>query len=609
MINHGGLKSLLSLWENLARNHRYRSFVDDKDILVFRERVANEGLPFLTKVLPELGRALDTFHSTHEWPACPSFKTDGRGFPMFLGKAIDFALEGNSVAVDCVRQLSYVFYKLEVHHGELAINDFLERFIKTDRDLLDIDFDSGAQWSTSNARSTGRGLSAVCSTRGIVDEMARLIARVLCNTDPRDIRPCHGTGATACRTPNHKKWATLRYYPKLDQVYDYASLFFFNPTHLSDELDKLEQARTCDPRARVCLVPKDSRGPRVISCEPAELMFAQQGIMRKLYDTLETNNLTRGQINFTDQGINRELAYRASLDNRMATLDLKDASDRVSLELIRRVFPSNWLECLEACRSEETALPNGVIVKLNKFAPMGSSCCFPVEALVFWACAKATIRLLYGVTNRKVYVYGDDIICDTMFAHDIMVGLESIGLLVNREKSYVDGPFRESCGGDYHNGYDVTPVRVRKVPSKVDTGLDTCADLINEFIVKFGYESSRPIVSTIEEEVGFVFPRTEMEVPLTIRATPSASNDVFFKKRFNKHLQREEYRVLTTASIVLQRRPPDWWELLRKELCRDRAENRYPYEHRFSVIDASLDPGSYVDTHSTRKRWAWVWLG
>ena len=617
MLN-GDLKSLLSLWENLARNHRYSTYVKPRDLKEVSTRVTNEGLPFLTVVLPSLGKALDTFHATNTWTTPSSFKTDGDGYPLFLGDAVKSAIEGNSVAVDCVRQLSYVFYKLEVPYDESAISSFLDHFCNNDLGLADIDFcDPGTiysdpGWSTRGSEkiwlNPRRLPDGSLSRSAIVNEMAGIIREVLKNSDPYDIRPCHGTGVTACRTPNHEKWSTIRYYPKLDNVYDYATLFFFSPTHLVDDYEKLEQSREMVPRARVCLVPKDSRGPRVISCEPAELMFAQQGLMRKLYDILETNYHTRGQINFTDQRINKELARQASLDGSLATLDLKDASDMVSLELVRKVFPPDWVECLEACRSEETILPNGEVVKLNKFAPMGSACCFPVEALVFWSNAVATIRLARG-RNPRVFVYGDDIICDVGDSALIMVGLEAIGLKVNRDKSYVGGMFRESCGGDYHNGYDVTPVRVRKVPSNVGTGLEASADLANAFIAKFGYEQSHSIVRTIEQVVGYTYPRTELQLPATIRVLPSASNDVFFRRRFQKDLQRFEHRILTSTADVLHRRPPDWWELLRKELTRERIENRYPYENRFSIIDSKLDPGSYVDSHTTRKRWHWAWLG
>ena len=629
----GSLKSLLSLWENLARNRRYQHLMEECDINTFLRRADNEGLSFLTVTLPLIGKALDTFHSTNEWKAPDQFKTDPDGIPLFMGKAIRWAIDGNSVAVDCVRQLSYIFYKLEVQHDKDKVANYLDQFINTDKDIGHFDFTASDPVS---GLFNDPELHGSVSTGAIVKEMRGLIHQVLANADPFDIRPCHGGGATACRTPNHKKWSTIRYFPKLDASFDYASHFFYNSTHLSDELKKLEDAPHADPCARVCLVPKDSRGPRIISCEPAELMYIQQGLMRKLYETIEAHPLTHGCINFTDQAPNREMARIGSITNLYATLDLKDASDRVSLQLVRSVFPSNWLEALEACRSDKTLLPDGRVVELNKFAPMGSACCFPVEALVFWACAVATLRIVrlaqlehmrrtcdsyaffkgYQAAcdaamrlRPDIFVYGDDIICDVSFSRYIMDGLESIGLLINRNKSYVDGPFRESCGGDYHNGYDVTPVRVRKELSSVGTGLQAGADLANEFIAKFGFEDSHRILRVIEESVGYAYPRTLVDMPMSFRIAPGASNDALFVRRWNNDLQRFEYRCLVLRPMVLTRREPDWFELLRKELSRGRVQSQDRYANPLAIMESKLDPGQYAVTHSARKKWAWVWLG
>ena len=632
-MNIGSLKSLLSLWENLARNRRYQHLVEESDILTFRKRADNEGLLFLTVTLPLIGKSLDTFHSTNIWSAPRYFKTDADGIPVFLGKAIRWAIDGNSVAVDCVRQLTYIFYKLEVKYAEDQVADYLNQFINTDEDVGRFDYAASAPLP---GLSFGPGFHGAVSTASIVKEMRGLISRVLCNSDPFDIRPCHGSGATACRTPNHKKWSSIRYFTKLDQVFDYSSHFFYSPSHLVDDLAKLEGSQHSDPCARVCLVPKDSRGPRIISCEPAELMYIQQGLMRKLYDTIESHPLTRGRVNFRDQRPNREMARIGSITDQYATIDLKDASDRVSLQLVRLVFPSNWLEALEACRSERTLLPDGRLVELNKFAPMGSSCCFPVEALVFWACAVATLRIFkvaeleyqmrsvdsYALYkqyqssfnsamswNPEVFVYGDDIICDSSVSRQIMDGLEAVGLKVNRDKSYVAGPFRESCGGDYHKGYDVTPVRVRKFFASVGSGLQTSADLANEFIAKFGFEDSHSLIREIESAVGYQYPRTDLDIPMSIRGTPSASNDVLFQRRYNKDLQRTEYRCLVLRYNVLRKREPDWFELLRKELSRDRVQTQEPYMNPLAIEDSVCAPGHYAVAHSARKKWAWVWLG
>jgi len=588
----GSLKSLLLLWKNLAINRRYATLVDLEDIETFEKRACNEGLSFLTTTLPTLGKALDSFHATGAWTPPDHFKTDWDGIPLFLGKAIRFALDGNSRAVDCVRQLSYIFYKLEVDYSDEVVADFLSKFEENDRTLNDaMDMDNAF-------------------TLSILRRMNLTIRRILCNSNPLDIRPCHGSGATACRTPNWDKWHLLRYFPKLDAVYSYPEYFFYSPSHLVDELQMLKESNESVPRARVCLVPKDSRGPRIISCEPAELMYIQQGIMRRLYEVLENHPFTRGQLNFTDQKINRDMAKTSSISGKFATLDLSEASDRVSLRLIRHVFPPNWVEALEACRSEETILPSGKVIKLNKFAPMGSSCCFPVEALVFWACAEAVRHIKHPRNKDDIYVYGDDIIVSSVLADDIVMGLESIGLIVNKSKSYLKGPFRESCGGDYYLGSDVTPVRVRKFFSLSGTGLATSADFCNELLQKFGEADAKPLISIIEDQLGYVFPRSELPIPGTLRLHPSASNDVFYRRKWNFSLQRWEHRVLSLTSKALAKQPPNWGELLRKELQRDNVGGAAgKYQHWTKVIDAALEPGQYTDPHSVRNVWTWIWLG
>lgn len=592
----GSLKSLLPLWENLARNQCYRAYVDERDISTFYQRSENEGLHFLTKVLPGIGKALDAFHALNTWIAPSDFQCVNTGtlhgeyaLPLFLGKAIKFALNGDSSAVDCVRQLTYIFYKLEVDYDKALVEDFLQSFIRTDENLLSIT----------------EGISESQSLH--MDSMARIIRRVLCNSDPLDIRPCHGSGATACRTENSDKWHSLRYYPKLDQVYPYADYFFYSATHLADELHRLEESAESTPCARIVLVPKDSRGPRVISCEPAELMYIQQGIMRLLYKTIETHPLTRFKINFLDQKINRDLARQSSIDGSLATLDLSEASDRVSLDLVRRVFPDNWVECLEACRSESTVLPDGRVLKLKKFAPMGSSCCFPVEALVFWASVMATYRRIK--VKSEAYVYGDDIIIPVAYATEVIRDLESIGLVINLSKSFTRGPFRESCGGDYHNGCDVTPVRVRHGLGTSRTSIATDADLANCLIAKFGYANVIKSLELIERANDYVFPRTEMSIPCSFRSAPRASNDVLFKRRWNSSFQRFEYRVLGLFTEALALREKAWCELLRKELALERNSDTSGDIPKWVKPHLSLEPGSYAATRSARQKWAWTWIG
>lgn len=624
----GDLKSHRSLWTVLASHQRYRPYVTELDIKSFERRVLSEGLPFLTQVLPRIGKALDSYLSTFEWSSvvgfssrsvsCPNIGCDcGQpiAIPVFLGKAIERSLRGDSHAIDCVRQLTYMFYKLEVPYADGVVAATLEKFIKTDQDV-------GALHLAQNVEISEH-----------IRKMRSYVYRVLAKTNPWDIRPSHSGGATACKTPNKDKYHRLRYSEKIDRYFPYDKYFFVSPSHLCDRLQELEESPAVDPRARICLVPKDSRGPRIISCEPAEHMYIQQGLMRKLYGIIETHDLTSGRVNFTDQTINRALAREGSVTGLLSTLDLSDASDRVSMELVRLVFPPEWVEAFEACRSESTVLPDKTEVKLNKFAPMGSACCFPVEALVFWASAVATT----GHVN--VFVYGDDIIVPAGDTHAVIQGLESIGLLVNRTKSYWQGNFRESCGGDFHLGVDVTPVRIRKDFGESSTSLSSTADLCNLLIAKFGSDDLR-FLEVIQDACGYVFPRTELDVPLTVRLPYAAVNDVLFKRRKHKgkpemvypHFtadtppyegkvpekvpveaaayQRYEHRILQECAVIEDdAHPPDWEELLRKLLSVGVEVKQEYGKTELIVISSEVRPGAYVVPSAIRKNWTWVWLG
>jgi hypothetical protein len=146
---------------------------------------------------------------------------------------------------------------------------------------------------------------------------------------------------------------------------------------------------------------------------------------------------------------------------------MKEASDRVSLSLVQMLFPINWVEALEATRSPRTELPSGEIVDLNKFAPMGSAVCFPVEAVCFWSIALSSLIHKYpnrslGNLRKRIWVYGDDIVC---YKEDYLVikqSLERVGLLLNANKCCTAGLFKESCGLDSYKGSNVTPLRIKK---------------------------------------------------------------------------------------------------------------------------------------------------
>lgn len=204
---------------------------------------------------------------------------------------------------------------------------------------------------------------------------------------------------------------------------------------------------------RVTVVPKDFRSPRIICIEPKELQFAQQGLMQILYDLVAGHPLTRNEISFRDQKKSQRLCRRYDL----ATIDLKDASDRVSLSLCRLLFTKEVFHLLTRYRSRESLTEFGR-TRTECFASMGNALCFPVETLVFWAIARACIP---ENVHRPVRCFGDDLIVPIEYAHRIVDVLETCGFKVNQEKTCINTFVRESCGAWYFNGFDVSCIRLK----------------------------------------------------------------------------------------------------------------------------------------------------
>jgi hypothetical protein len=205
-------------------------------------------------------------------------------------------------------------------------------------------------------------------------------------------------------------------------------------------------------------VPKSDVARRAISAEPACLMYHQQNLKSYLYEQLDKHFIE--SINLKDQSQNQKLALLGSIDGGLSTIDLSSASDTVSYELACHLFSGHVIgDLLLTLRSETTELPNGSVIRTKKYAPMGSALCFPVQCIIFYAtCLLSSEEMGGRHLYRKPSVYGDDIIVDSRL-HDVTIEcLEHFGFIPNVSKSFGgDFLFRESCGGWYYRGVDVTP--------------------------------------------------------------------------------------------------------------------------------------------------------
>jgi hypothetical protein len=300
--------------------------------------------------------------------------------------------------------------------------------------------------------------------------------------------PKHGPGAVADRLTSNGKYRLRTWTRRLEEAKMPSYEYLIPNLHFYEELDEVDILEPdAEMPVRVITVPKTLKTPRIIAIEPACMQYTQQALLQCFKSAYRRDELLYKLIGMDDQTPNQRLARSGSSDGRTATLDLSDASDRVSNQLVRAMV-SQWphlFEAIDATRSRRAEVPEHGVLRLSKYASMGSALCFPVEAMVFLTLIFIGIqRSLNTTLTRKdieslsdvVRVFGDDLIVPVDHVLSIVQTLEHFGARVGLDKSFWTGRFRESCGKEYFNGTDVSLVRVRQaLPSTIADATEVIA--------------------------------------------------------------------------------------------------------------------------------------
>jgi hypothetical protein len=368
----------------------------------------------------------------------------------------------------------------------------------------------------------------------VLNEARRLIRHILeadC-TEARELRDFernpwgrHGPGAVAGREVGPEKWKFQKFPGIPDELFH-----SFGKSYLEV---KISGERPC---ARVVDVPKDFRGPRIICVEPKEYQFAQQGIMDILYRLLHKHPSTSGAIDFRDTSKSISRCY----DYSYATIDLKDASDRISLELARAIFPRWFYRLVTRYRSSHVEVGSRRL-KVTCLATMGNATCFPLETLVFWAIARSVVNCVRdGWTFIKppepteVLVFGDDIIVPSWSCEAVQSSLVDLGMVVNTSKTCNDTLVRESCGEWVYASHSCKIVRFR-------------TPTVKDYRSWVGWHDLSSQIDHVVTPNFRAFVDRELKKFLP---------DSAIKRRRNKKLQRPEVRLPTIVTVGKEQELP-----------------------------------------------------
>lgn len=463
------------------------------------ENLDTHGISYATIMLPSYGKWFEScLEAGHILPSRPPYhgkRTSSEIYPTFLyGLWANIFDEGGCVRQDAcptsvffLRQVYYFAKKLNMECERTRTYETVESFERLENSLVrpwpNTWLSDVPVWESR----TGHPLYGESSVDrhqrdlfadGVESSIPWARFRSLCRASVAawgdiniwDLVPKHGPGAVSDSQYGNKY--ELAVWPKkLNSIFnsDWFASTNFEDNTISDE----------EPSSVMHEVPKTQKGPRLIAAEPTAHQWAQGSLLRWLEQAISTSPLGLS-IDFRNQGYSGALALESSRTQEYATIDLSEASDRVTCRLVEYVFQSHLtlLDCLHACRTRSIRIPLALrkdrietLIQLNKFSTMGSAVTFPVQTIVFTLIAHFAMMIDdedWDVTNHgmrsratSIRVFGDDIIIKAKYYETMSMLLRELGLKVNTEKSFYKGYFREACGVDAFMGYDVTPAYLR----------------------------------------------------------------------------------------------------------------------------------------------------
>jgi len=526
-------------------------------------RTRGPGILFID--FPAIGKLFDKALSSgyFDWSALP--KVVGRKTNSPLGSLLryNFSLSGDVLTDDpdrifFCRTFLYMWKKWPGEVTKETINETVSDFIETDKRLEDpvMDWASDSYFDRiprDYILARFRNQRSILSEH-LFDTVNSVFDRIAGSfPEPTGLlRPKHGPGAVAEGSRFRDKYLFESWGIKLDRVFPMDGYATSNLASCDSSVEP--------PLARLIDVPKTMKAPRLITVEPMSDQYCQQALLKYWRDNMPRSISNSYSPN--SQVPSQRKCREGSISGKLATVDLSEASDRLSLSLIELMFKSNkWLlNALHAVRSPAitTTLDDNTII-LKKYGGMGNATTFPVQSTVYIALCIAAIIHDRGlkVSNRNmikvgrlVRVYGDDIIIPRESYLTLCILLEEFGFKVNQAKSHVSGYFREACGLDAYRGHDVTPFYLHGSLDHSDAAsLSSWVEVSNNAYEKGLWKLSNWMINQVPEKHQKLIPVTSSyKCSIALKTFQDAPLPLHVKTKWSDSLQREVFRVLILKS-------------------------------------------------------------
>lgn len=350
-------------------------------------------------------------------------------------------------------------------------------------------------WCASESVMVLPGISA----KKFFSKVRSIVNTVLPWTPSLDIRYGGFSGGASTSKSRRHSHPAVKFRDKAD-VTRPAQALFNDVSRQSRWADHIRTDPGLEPRIVagnvMFTVPKNSDIDRCACKEPDLNMFLQ-----KMFGQQIRSCLKKVGIDLNDQTRNQELARIGAETGSLMTLDLSSASDSVTTSLVRECVPFDWFWYMDLVRSHVTEIDGEAHVN-EMFSSMGNGFTFELESLLFYSITRAVAY--FGGVRGTISVYGDDIIAPAELFDALCSALAFCGFVPNADKSFAEGPFRESCGKHWHGSVDVSPFYIRGP-------FQTLSDLILTL---------NQLTSWASRDIGVVDPRYEVVIRRYMKYVP-----------------------------------------------------------------------------------------
>lgn len=427
-----------------------RNAQEDGDVFVFDEfawkladRLLEDFKPFVASDFYDAAKAANAARNVGEWRTLASGNSGS---------------ETNVTQLKTTRQITDLFKKFsfsqDILSPEALQDDSKRKFMKNQERLMHFSIDE-ADPVTRDVLFRARGW---CETiLGDFDplelcERATFGRKSSVGVPMR--KACEGERYEAPITgsDDHIDWFDKYYRAFNRPAYEYA--------RRTAALSKKPLFRSIDILEAV-LVPKTWKSLRMIMPNTTLGTLYSSGLGRVIEDRLRAFGYDIKHL----QPVHGELAKIGSITGSLVTADQSLASDNITVALVNRIFPWRWANALNFGRIGRVSL-YGDTIESPTFATMGIGFTFPLQTLLFLVLLLAIRDHLNLGEETVISVYGDDLIYASEMHQLVVDVFPKLGLVLNLDKTFAEGYFRESCGQDYYRGIDVRPFHLGRATGR-----------------------------------------------------------------------------------------------------------------------------------------------